>query len=64
MDTQRKFNNLAAQVDEALMIYEAGNISEAMKILSSLGFKASDVHRILLEPSHRRQYINDMIVGY
>ena len=55
---------LAAKVDEAIMIYESGDIAEAMKALSYLGFKACDVHRILLEPSHRRQYINDMVSGY
>lgn len=62
--TTRQYSKIAARVDEAILIYESGEISEAMKMLSELGFSAIDVHRILLQPTQRRQYINNMITGY
>lgn len=60
----RKYTDVASKVDDAILIYERGEIAEAMKMLSELGFSAIDVHRILLQPTQRRQYINNMITGY
>lgn len=64
MNKIRSQSELSTLVDEAILLYESGSIEQAMRMLSSLGFKACDVHRILLEPDNRRKYINDMVSGY
>ena len=61
---QRLATSLSDAVDEAIFMYETGDIEDAMRLLSALGFRAADVHRILKNPAQRRQYINDMVSGY
>lgn len=61
---QRLATTLSDAVDEAIIMHEEGRTEEAMKLLSALGFKANDVHRILKTPENRRKYINDMMSGY
>lgn len=60
----RSATELSNQVDVAIFMYEGGDHYGAMTLLSILGFKAMDVHRILRNPELRRKYINDMLAGY
>ena len=63
-NNKRYATTLSDAVDEAIIMYESGDMITAMKLLSELGFKAQDVHRILKNPDKRRKYINDMVSGY
>lgn len=64
-DSNKRYaTTLSDAVDEAIIMYEAGDVELAMRLLSELGFKAQDVHRILKNPDKRRKYINDMVTGY
>jgi hypothetical protein len=64
MNTERIATTVSAAVDEAILMYENGEVESAMRTLTLLGFKALDVHRILKDPINRRNYINDMVTGY
>lgn len=64
-DSNKRYaTTLSDAVDEAIIMYEAGDTEIAMRLLSELGFRAQDVHRILKNPDKRRKYINDMVTGY
>jgi hypothetical protein len=63
-DNTRIATSISDAVDEAILMYEEGQVELVVRTLSHLGFKAFDVHRILKNPDQRRKYINDMITGY
>jgi hypothetical protein len=62
-NNRRLASKLSDAVDECILMYERGNDKLAIETLSRLGFSAMSIHRILMNPDHRRRYINAMIEG-
>lgn len=60
----RKATALSAAVDAAIIKYEDGDWENALMELRNLGFRASDIHRLIKYPDQRRTYINDMVSGF
>ena len=63
-DNQRLATTVSSAVDEAIIMYEIGEVSTAVLLLSKLGFGPFEINRIFKDPEQRRKYINDVISGY
>lgn len=61
---ERVATEISSSVDSAIVIYESGDHETALLMLRNIGFRASDIHRLINHPDQRRQYINNIISGF
>jgi hypothetical protein len=63
-DNQRLATSVSNAVDEAILMYEHGEVSVAVLLLTKLGFGPFEINRIFKDPEQRRKYINDVVSGF
>ena len=58
--------NLSRQsvIDQAIVMFEQGEIPKAMRLLESNAIPGEVVDRVLYHPDLRRHYINDYLTGF
>ena len=53
-----------SDIDQSIVMFDHGEISEALALLTSNGIPDSVIQRVLYHPEARRQYINDYLTGF
>ena len=55
---------LQSAIDQAIVMFDHGEIAQALVLLESNKIPDDVVKRVLYHPDLRRQYINDFLTGF
>jgi len=60
----RENSKKQSAIDQGIVMFDRGEIEEALAFLASNDIPADVVQRVLYNPDRRRQYINDYLTGF
>lgn len=61
---ERENNILDSIVDQAILLYEQGEVAAAYRLMNENQISVMTAHRVFKYPEKRRQYINDYLNGF
>ena len=60
----RENSKKQSAIDQGIVMFDRGEIEEALAFLESNNIPGDVIQRVLYNPDRRRQYINDYLTGY
>lgn len=61
MIEKRSVSKMSEVVDQAILLFDAGEEDTAIQMLIDINFSREGINRVLLEPSKRRKYMKDIL---